>query len=133
MPIESSALTVIVDTSVPAAKTITGDIGSLDMSTPRASQDISGVGATAIVRLQLLTDRSVTFNGFFNDASDQEHDVFKSQPNSSVIRTVSVAHSGQTLASEMFLTDYQLARAPDGAVTIVVPAVLGDGTQPAWS
>jgi hypothetical protein len=84
-------------------------------------------------RLLLLADYSATFNGAFNDASNDSHAVFSTASSSSVARTTSVAHSGQTLAVEAFFTDYQISRGTDGSLTISAPCVLTGGSVPTWS
>jgi len=130
---ESAALAVIIDDSGSSARTISNSIGSVDMATPRGGQDVTGVDKTSMERLLLLGDYSATFNGYFNDGTNDAHVVFKTVPSSSVTRTVSVAHSGQTLAVEALLTDYQLSRAQNGELTTTVPAVLQSGTDPTWA
>lgn len=125
--------TFSVDTSAGTAKAIKNDITSFDFATPRAVQDVTGIDKSAIERLLLLADFSGTANGVFNDAADQEHDVFKTVPSTSVARTMTLVHSGQTLANEVMLTDYPLTRAQTGELTFAVPFVLADGQVPTWS
>lgn len=96
-------------------------------------QDVTGIDKSAMERLLLLTDFSVTPNGVFNDATDFSHDVFKTVPSTSVARTVTITVSGQTLANEVLFTDYALTRAADGSLTWTAPGVLADGTVPTWS
>lgn len=131
---ESGALTVIIDDSSGSARTLSAtSITSLDISTPRGVQDVTSVGQSAMDRLLLLADYSATFNGAFNDASNDSHAVFSTASSSSVARTTSVAHSGQTLAVEAFFTDYQISRGTDGSLTISAPCVLTGGSVPTWS
>ena len=131
---ERGALTVIIDDSSGSAKTLSAtSITSLDISTPRGVQDVTSVGQSAMDRLLLLADYSATFNGAFNDASNDSHAVFSTASSSSVARTTSVAHSGQTLAVEAFFTDYQISRGTDGSLTISAPCVLTGGSVPTWS
>lgn len=131
---ESPTLTVSIDDSGGTARDISNDIGSCDWATPRSLQDVTGVDKAAIERLATLADYSATFNGFFNDgAAPSSHDCFKTISSTTVARTTSIALSGQTLAVEAWLTDYQLSRAQSGETTITVPAVLQDGTAPTWA
>lgn len=128
------AFAVTVDDSAGAAKVISNDIGSLQFSTPRGVQDITGVDLSAIERQLLLADFSVTHTiPAFNDAADRAHVVFKTVSSSSVARTTTLALSGQTLAPEVLYTDYQLARAQDGSIVSTVPGVLANGVVPTWS
>ncbi len=135
MPKESGLgwTTLSVDDSASAVKTILNDITDFSFATPRGVQDVTGVDKSAFERLLLLADFSITLNVVFNDASDQEHDVFKTVPSTSVARTVTMVVSSQTLANEVLFTDYPLSRGADGALTASVPGVLTGGTVPTWS
>jgi hypothetical protein len=130
---EAPTVSVIIDDSGTSARTISNDVTGLSWSIPRAVQDVTGVDKAAIERLLLLADLSMTADGVFNDASNMSHDVFKTVGSSSVARTVTLAMSGKTLASEQFLTDYAVTRASSGELTWSVPGVLQDGTAPTWS
>ncbi len=125
--------TLSVDDSGGSVCAIKNDITNLELSTPRAVQDVTGIDKSAIERLLLLADVSLTLNGVFNDAASQSHAVFKTVPSSSVARTTTITVSGQTLACELLYTDYQLTRAATGELTWQAPGVLADGTVPTWS
>ena len=135
MPKESGlGVTVLsVDDSSPSAQTILNDITDFSISTPRGVQDVTGVDKSAKETLLLLADYSLTLNGVFNDAANQSHAVFKTVPSTSVDRTVTYVHSGQTLAVEVLFTDYALTRGTDGSLVWTAPGVLADGTVPTWS
>ena len=130
---EAPTVSVIIDDSGTSARTISNDVTGLSWSIPRAVQDVTGVDKSAIERLLGMADLSMTADGVFNDATNMSHDVFKTVGSASVIRTVTLAMSGKTLASEQFLTDYAVTRASSGELTWSVPGVLGDGTAPTWS
>ena len=125
--------TCSVDDSAGAVKTIINDITNISFATPRGVQDVTGIDKSAIERLLLLADASVDSNGVFNDAVDQSHDVFKTVPSTSVVRTVTLTVSGQTLAGEFLFSDYALTRAADGSFTWSAPGALADGTVPTWA
>ena len=125
--------TLSVDGSDTAANDIKNDVTNFEFATPRAVQEITGVDKSAMERLLLLADFSITLNGVFNDAADKSHATFKDVGSTSVTRTVSLAVSGQTLNNECLMTDYQLTRGDDGALTWQAPGVLADGTVPTWS
>lgn len=124
---------VAVDDSTPAAQTISNDITNLSFSTPRGVQVTTGVDKSADERLLLLADFQVTLNGVFNIATNMSHDVFKTVPSTSVVRTTTLGISGKTLAAETLYTDYALTRATGGEFTWSAPGVLADGTTPAWA
>lgn len=125
--------TLSVDNSSGLAKVIKNDVTNLQFATPRAVQDVTGVDKSAMERLLLLADFSITLNGVFNDATDFSHDVFKTVPSTSVARTVTLTVSGNTLANEVLFTDYPLTRSNSGELTWAVPGVLADGTVPTWT
>jgi hypothetical protein len=125
--------TASVDDSSGTLRAIRNDFTNLQFATPRAVQDVTGIDKSAIERLLLLADFSVTFNGVFNDAANMGHDVFKTVPSTSVARTTTLVVSGQTLTNEVLYTDYPLTRAQGGEFTYAVPGVLADGTVPTWT
>ena len=126
-------MTVSVDDSGGVVRDISNDITSMEFSTPRGVQDITGLDKSAIERLLVLADGAVTMTGVFNDAVNKSHDVFKTVPSSSVIRTVTILVSGQTLAMEMFFSDYALSRAASGELTWTATGALGNGSVPTWA
>lgn len=122
--------TCSVDNSAGVAKALVTDTTSVEFSTPRAVQDVTGLDKSAYERIHLLADFSATLSGVFDDAADHSHDVFKDL---STVRTLTLVVSGQTLGNEVLLTNYELTRADSGEFTWSVPAVLGNGTVPTWT
>jgi hypothetical protein len=125
--------TLSVDDSAGAVKAIKNDVTNFEFSTPRGVQDITGVDKSAHERLLLLADFSINLSGVFNDEADKSHAVFKTVPSSSVLRTVTLTVSGQTLANECLFTDYSLSRAASGELTWQAPGSLADGAVPTWA
>lgn len=125
--------TLSADDSTGTPRDIKNDVTALQFSTPRGVQDVTGIDKSAMERLLLLADFSVTLNGVFNDAANMSHDVFKSVPSTSVQRTLSLAVSGQTLNNEVLFTDYPLSRSDSGELTWTVPGVLANGVVPTWT
>lgn len=126
--------TLSVDDSGGTPRDIRNDITNFEFSTPRAVQEVTGIDKSAMERLLLLADFSITLNGVFNPtATTSSHAVFKTVGSTSVLRTVSIAVLSQTLANECIFTDYALSRGDDGALTWQAPGVLADGTVPTWS
>ena len=130
-------MTVAVDDSGGNIEAIGNDITNLSFATPRGVQDITGVNSSAMERLLLLADFSVTLNGVFNDAATTgSHTVLKNYRTilaGQVGRTVAIAVSGQTLSMEILFSDYSLNRAADGSLTFTATGSLASGTAPAWS
>jgi hypothetical protein len=125
--------TLTVDNSGGSANDIRNDITNLEFSTPRGVQDVTGIDKSAIERLLLLADFSITLSGVFDDGSNLAHETFKTVPSTSVQRTVAIGVSGQTLSNECLFTDYALTRAQSGEFTWQAPGVLANGTVPSWS
>jgi hypothetical protein len=125
--------TLSVDDAGASARDIRNDVTNFQFSTPRAVQDVTGVDKSAIERLLLLADFSMTLNGVFNDGSNASHAVLKTCSSTSVQRTVSLDISGQTLANECWITDYNLTRAASGELTWTAPLVLANGAVPTWA
>ena len=130
---EAPTITVAVDDHGSSARSIENDITSLDFATPRGVQDVTGVNKSAMERLLLLADFSITLNGIFNDGANLSHAVFSTVPSTSVARTVTLVMSGQTLPNETFFTDYTLSRSASGELTWTAPGVLTGGTVPTWA
>ena len=124
---------IAVDDSGGSARTISNDITDFSFSTPRGIQDITGLDKSARETLQTLADFYITINGVFNDASNLSHAVFSTVPSSSVVRTVTITISGQSLPNETFFNDYALTRSATGELTWSAPGVLGGGTVPTWA
>lgn len=125
--------TLSVDDSGGVARDIRNDITNLEFATPRATQDVTGIDKSAMERLLLLADFTITLNGVFNAATNLSHDVFKTVPSTSVNRTVSITVGGKSLPNECIFTDYPLTRADSGELTWAVPGQLADGTTPTWA
>lgn len=124
---------VAVDDSGSVARTISNDITNLAYSTPRGVQDVTGVDKSAMERLLLLADMSVTLNGVHNNASNLSHAVFRTVPSTSVARTTTLTISSQVLAGELLYSDYSTTRGQDASLVWTAPGVLADGTVPTWA
>jgi hypothetical protein len=117
-----------------AAQTITDDITNWTLSTPRAVQDVTGVGSSANERILLLADVSITLNGVFDDGTDYSHEVFSTVPSTSVPRTIVLTPTADDayISTVNLLTDYNLTRAATGELTYQVPGTGSSGAVPTW-
>ena len=126
-----------IDDSGGTTRDIRNDVTNFEFATPRAVQDVTGVDKSAMERLLLLADMSISLNGVFNDAANASHDVFKTVPSTSVAREFTLTVSGQTLGTTptatLLFTDYALTRAADGSLTWQAPGVLANGAIPTWT
>jgi hypothetical protein len=127
-------MSLSIDDSGGTARDIANDVNSLQWATPRGVQDITGINLSAMERLLLLADMSITVSmAGFNDDANMSHQVFRTVPSTSVNRTTTIGLSGQTLAAELLYTDYQMSRGNDGGITSTAPGALADGTVPTWT
>lgn len=125
-----------VDDSAGTVRDIRNDVTNFQFATPRGVQDVTGVDKSAIERLLLLADFSITLNGVANFGavpSATAHGVFATVPSTSVARTVTLTIGGKSLPNETLFTDYNFTRAQDGSLVWTAPGVLADGTVPTWA
>lgn len=125
--------TLSVDDASNTQQAIKNDFTNLDFATPRAVQDVTGIDKSAIERLLLLADFTINLNGVFDPAANMSHAVFSTIPSTSVNRLVTIVVNGKTLAPTCVLTDYQITRAANGALTFKVPGSNANGAVPTWS
>ncbi len=125
--------TCTVDDGAGSPQAITNDVTNLEFSMPVAVQEVTGIDKSAIERIYLLADFSITLEGVFNDDSNMSHDVFKTVASAPSARTVTLVVSGQTLANEVLFTDYPLERSDSGELTWSCEGVLANGVAPTWS
>ncbi len=125
--------TCTVDDDGGNGRAIKNDVTNLDLSMTSGVQDTTGLDKSAIERQLLLADFSLTLNGIWNSADDESHDVFKNVGTTSVGRTVALTISGQNLNNEVLFSAYDIVRATDGSMVWTAPALLQNGTLPAWS
>ena len=123
-----------VDDSGGSARDISNDVTNATFNKGTSLQEITGIDKSAVERLQLLGDGTVSINGVYNSASNKSHDVFKTQ---SGTRTVTYAVGGNTssnpeLEMEMLVSAYNLDRAADGSLTWSAELSLQSGTVPTW-
>ena len=123
-------MTCAIDDSGGTARAISNDITDLQIGTPNNLQDITGLDKSAIERLILLADGQVSVTCVFNDASVSSFAVFKVRTGT---RTVTIVHSGQTLAMEMVISACDMNRQSDGSFIITATLELQSGTSPTWA
>lgn len=127
--------TLSVDDSAGTLTDIKNDVTNLQFSTPRGVQDVTGVDKSAMERLLLLADMSLTLNMVFNATGS--HLIFRTVPSTSVAReftlTVAGVSLGVTGTPTLLFTDYSLTRGQDGSLTSTAPGVLANGVVPTWS
>lgn len=129
---------VQIDDSGGTLRNISNDILAFNFNTPRGSQDITGLDKSGMERLLLLADGQVSLTMGYNPSTNQQHDVFKTVPSTSVVRTVTIdlpplSTGSPRLSMEMLFDDYAIARNNNGELQATATGKLADGTVPAWT
>src|SRR5258708_6610068 len=129
---------VVVADSGAVNRTITNDVTNYTFTTPRATQDITGVDKFAHETLLLLVDFTVTFNGVFNPTvTTSSHAVFATVPSTTVQRNTNIqpitGGGSPQITCNVLYTDYQITRANTGELTWQAPGQLSDGAVPTWA
>lgn len=124
--------TLDIDDAAGTPQDLRDNVTNFNFATPRGVQDVTGIDKSAMERLLLLADFSITLNGVFDDAAGASHSVLRTVPSTSVARTTAIEVSAQTLNNEVLYSDYALTRNQDGSLTWTAPGVLADGTVPTW-
>lgn len=125
--------TITVTDASAVAQTITNDVTDYQFAQPTAVQEVTGVDKSAIERLLLLADFSVTLNGVFNTASTFSHAVFSTLQSSRTARSTVLTLPNAVMTATVLYTDYQIKRTNTGELTWSAPGVLSNGTAGAWS
>lgn len=127
--------TLSVDDSSGSVEAIKNDVTSFQFAMPRAVLDVTGVDKSAIERLLLLADFTITLNTTaINFATSPSFwDVFHTVPSTSVARTTTLVFASKTIAPEVLYTDFSVNRGQDGSLGGTAPGVLADGTVPTWA
>ena len=123
-----------VDDSTGSARDISNDVTNATFNNGTALQEVTGIDKSAVERLQLLGDGTVSINGVFNSASNLSHDVFKTQTGTRTVTYCVGGNSGSNpkLEMEMLISAYNLDRAADGSLTWSAELSLESGTVPTW-
>ena len=114
---------------------LSGDIGSIGtLSTPSAKLDVSGINATGHERIYGRHDGALTFNAFFNDATDQEHLILRAK--NSGADTIMSWYYGSAIGNPAYSidakqTDYAWTEGADGSLEATINA-LANGRGGDW-
>jgi hypothetical protein len=115
---------------------LSGDIGSLQtIGHTVAEQDVTGINACAMERIQLLHDGEISFNNFFTGQTDADHAHRRLQNLATTalvtyLRGTTLGGAGAGLVAKQF--SYQLTRGQDGALLGSVNAKASGGVPLEW-
>jgi hypothetical protein len=100
---------------------LSGDIGSLNaLSSPRVVIDTPNLNATAMERVLAGADGMIDVSGWFDDASNLEHDALKAQPDADrgVLLAISTTRGDPCAFLPVKHETHTHERTPDGALAI---------------
>ena len=114
---------------------LSGDVGAVDnLSSPRATQDVTGIGQSAMDRLLMPGSGEIAFKSFFNDAALQEHVILGALPTTD---TQVVYAKGQAIGDVCAMLvakqiDYNPSRNSDGSLEFTITASSTSGVPLEW-
>lgn len=126
---------VTIDDSGGSGRDISTDVTSLSINTSRGEQDITGVNKSAMERLLLREDTTISLSGVYDAGSNLAHDVFKTVGTQAgtVTRTAVIGFPVGTATLEVVPSNYNLALGADGSLTWTVDLHTANGTAISWA
>lgn len=117
------------------ARDITNDVTDIALNIGVNQIDISGLDKTAMERMNLRGDVSVTLNGIVNNASNKSHDVFKTIHLSTATarQIVGTTVAGAVFTVTVLFANYTVTPGADGSLKWSATGNLSSGTTLAWS
>lgn len=118
-----------IDDSSGTPVTFSSEVGSCNVNTSRAQQDVTGLDADGTERINLRGDYTVEMNGFWDP--DVVIPVFGDLSNA---RAFSAAFPGATASGEVVIGSFNVSRNADGSISWTASASQSDGASGAnWA
>ena len=114
---------------------LSGDVGAISsLSTPRGSQVNTGIDKFATERLLMGVDASLSFDTWFNDATDKLHDALSTLPTTDrqAIFAVSTTRGASAFSMEAKQVNYDWTRSAEGGLAGAVSLSQSGGERPEW-
>lgn len=117
------------------ARDITNDVTDISIQLNQAQLDISGLDKTAMERMNLRSDFQITLNGIVNNASNKQHDVFKTVHLSTAVarQIVMTTVAGPVLTATVLFANYNVTPGTDGSLKWTATGHCSSGTTAAWT
>jgi hypothetical protein len=133
--ISALTTTVTIDDSGGSGRDISADVTNLSINTSRAEQDITGLDKSAMERLLLRSDTTISLSGVYDPGSNLAHAVFKTVGTQAgtTTRTAVIGFPTGTATLETLPSNYNLTVGADGSMTWSVDLHTANGTAIAWS
>lgn len=115
-------------------RNISGDVGALQtVASPRRTVASTGIDSSGMERIITHSDGEISFNTFFNDATNQEHDALKGLRTTDVILSwllgTSLGNAVAALVAKQ--VDYNWTRGEEGSLLGAIQT-LGNATPLDW-
>lgn len=133
--ISALTTTVTIDDSGGSGRDISADVTNLSINTSRGEQDTTGLDKSAMERLLLREDTTISLAGVYDPGTNLAHTVFKTVGTQAgtVTRTAVIGFPTGTATLETVPSNYNLSVAADGAMTWSADLHTASGTAIAWS
>lgn len=117
------------------ARDITNDVTDIAFALNMNQLDISGLDKTAMERMNLRGDFSVSLNGIVNNAANKQHDVFKTIHLSTAVarQFVATTVAGPVLTGTVLFENYNVTPGADGSLKWSASGKCSSGTTAAWT
>lgn len=106
-------------------RNLSGDIGSISISSPNTPLEVTAIDKSAMERLGGLRSGTMEWTAFFNDATGQEHTAFSTLLTSNqgcmYTRGTSIGSAAACMLAKQ--VNYDPTRGADGSLTISVQAL----------
>lgn len=114
---------------------IKNDTTDMSLNTSTGQLDITGLDKTAMERMNLRNDVTVSMNGIVNNASNMQHDVFKTtQVAGAVAREIVMTTvAGPVFTVTVLFGNYTVTPGADGSLKWSASGALSNGTAGAWT
>lgn len=114
---------------------ISGDVGAVsNISTPRGVQETTGINKSAVERLLLKADASLTFDTWFNDATDEIHAALKGLSTADRLALFAMGTTRGDVGFGMTgkQVNYDWARSDDGGLSGSTNVEQSGGERAVW-
>ena len=117
------------------ARNITNATTDISFTLNQHQIDISGLDKTSMERMNLRGDATVTLSGVVDNASNNQHDVFKTVHLSTAVARVFVATTvaGPILTGTVLFANYTVTPGADGSLKWTATGNCSSGTTFAWT
>lgn len=101
---------------------LSGDVGAIQrIACPRPTLGVTGINSSARERVQGMSDGEITFNSWFNDADDQQHEVLQAKGTIEYVMYFNGSTLGNPAAMLVALqTNYDWTRGADGSLEATI-------------